>query len=77
MIHHTVGVYANGSKKQNGVKIENLADHIKYNMVYRPGRALFVDSVCLNEGYLSKEECALISKGLKGEKVDKDTAPYI
>lgn len=56
-LFHTMGVYRDGSRKNNGVIEEHLADHIEYNKTMRPGRALFVDGVCHNKGYLSEEEC--------------------
>ena len=50
MIHTTVGVYPNGQYKTNGVESEDLAQHIWYNMTFRPGRTLFVDGVLLYRG---------------------------
>ena len=50
MIHTTIGVYSNGSYKTNGVKCEDLANHIFYNMSARPGRALIVDNVVICKG---------------------------
>lgn len=79
MIHHTRGVYNNGSFKDNGVKSEHLASHIWYNLIFRPGRAFFVDGFCLNEGYLDKETIADIVDELENNPVIKtsDTAPYV
>jgi len=78
MIHHTMGVYNDGSRKHNGVASEDLASHIWYNLNLRPGRALFVDGFCLNEGYLSKERCEAIESELKAKPVimQKCTVPY-
>ena len=78
MIHHTVGVYNDGSRKTNGVTSENLAGHIKYNLTLRPGRAFFVDGYCLNEGYLSHARCKEIEKELQEAafRPPRDTAPY-
>lgn len=75
-IHHTAGFYANGDHKSNGVKSENLKDHIEYNVSWRPGRALFVDGKCVHQGYLSQDKCDEIEKKLEGATMDKDTAPY-
>ena len=50
MIHTTIGVYPDGSRKVNGVSSENLADHIQYNIRFRPGRAFFVDGKCIYRG---------------------------
>ncbi len=77
-IHTTIGVYANGDYKSNGVNPEHLEEHIQYNKDYRPGRALFVDGVCVNQGYLSDEEVADWTEKLKDEKYKKTkcTSPY-
>lgn len=76
MIHTSIGVYANGTFKTNGVSSENIVQHIGYNQQARPGRALFVDGVCLNKGYLSYEEVEEWLKRCKDIKHFKDTAPY-
>lgn len=52
IVHTTIGVYNSGDMKINGVKPEDLKDHIQYNKDYRPGRAFFVDGKCHNKGYL-------------------------
>ncbi len=79
MIHHTMGVYNDGSRKHNGVLSEDLASHIWYNITMRPGRALFVDGYCLNEGYLDKVKIEAIEVDLKQNPVvmPRDTAPYV
>jgi len=56
IIHTTIGVYPNSEFKMNGVRPEHLEDHIEYNIKHRPGRALFVDSKCVNRGDLSWNE---------------------
>lgn len=78
MIHHTVGVYSDGSRKWNGVTSENIAGHIYYNLNMRPGRAFFVDGLCLNKGYLTPERCKEIEKELQDAafRPTRDTAPY-
>lgn len=50
MIHTTIGLYPNGEFKVNGVKSENLTDHINYNINMRPGRALILDTFVIYEG---------------------------
>ena len=77
MIHHTAGYYGDGSRKTNGVKSENLAKHIQYNLIMRPGRAFFVDGICIHTGYLASERCKEIERELSGIKANKDTAPYV
>jgi len=54
-IYSTIGVYANGNKKYNGVLPQDLIPHITYNLQFRPGRAFFVEGQCLNSGYLDEE----------------------
>lgn len=51
-VHTTVGVYNNNDFVINGVAPEHLKYHIEYNQKMRFGRALFVDGVCVNKGYL-------------------------
>lgn len=77
-VHHTMGVYNNGDRVHNGVLPADLSDHIEYNKVMRFGRALFVDGVCHNEGYLGKERCDAIEAELKANPVvmTRCTAPY-
>ena len=78
MIHTTIGVYNTEGVpyKTNGVPSENLADHIKYNIQMRPGRALFLDGVCIWNGYLTWERCEAMEPELKKVKITKDTQPY-
>lgn len=76
MIHFTIGYYANGESKANGVMSENLASHIDYNLTMRPGRAFFVDGKCLNQGYLDKARCDEIEKEIASQVATRDTQPY-
>lgn len=48
-IIHTMGLYPDGSVKNNGVLEEDLPEHIKYQEC-RPGRAFFVDGICIYKG---------------------------
>jgi hypothetical protein len=76
-IHHSVGVYSDLSYKQNGVAEEHLAEHINYNKKYRFGRALFVDGVCVYEGYLIAESLEKAKQIVMGiTPITKDTQPY-
>jgi hypothetical protein len=77
-IHHTRGVYSDGSFKDNGVADTSLKEHVEYNLKMRPGRALFVDGKCVNQGYLTREQCDRIERQLKKNPIHmkKDTAPY-
>lgn len=79
-IYTTVGVYNNGDYKMNGVKESNLLEHIKYNLEYRPGRAFFVDGVCLHKGNLDNDRIELWEFEINNQpkfKMSVDTAPYI
>jgi hypothetical protein len=73
-IYYTKRVYNNNDETDNFVKPEDIADHEKYNLTYRPGTAFFVNGVCKNEGYLGKERCDVISQriieGMKEGSLD-------
>ena len=91
MIHTTVGVYPNGQYKTNGVKSEDLAQHIWYNTTFRPGHTLFVDEVLIYKGIgfsdkLKEEWCGGIEGRFDIEPTGKITtikkkiqctAPYV
>lgn len=77
-IHVTIGVYANGETKYNGVDADDLMSHIAYNKKMRFGRALIVDGECVYEGVVSKE---VINKAIEDYKTNpiiykKPTIPY-
>lgn len=76
MIHTTIGVYSDGSCKVNGVKSENLAEHLAYNINYRPGRALLLNGLILYKGFLGKNNLAKALAKHGHIKVKEDTAPY-
>lgn len=76
MIHTCRGAYASGDIVNNGVSSENLAEHIWYNLRMRPGRALFVDGLCLNKGYLSIAQIEEQEKQLETLRITEDTTPY-
>ena len=73
-----MGVYRDGSRKNNGVIEKDLEAHIEYNKTMRPGRAFFVDGKCVNEGYLSTEECQAIEKEWLDNPIimTRQTIPY-
>jgi hypothetical protein len=76
-IHHTVGVYPDGSMKHNGVPDDHLAAHIAYNKEFRPGRALFVDGVCVYEGACRPETIAVAAKLITATPpITRDTRQY-
>ncbi len=77
MIHTTIGLYANGSFKMNGVKPEHLEEHLLYNKTYR-SRAMFVDGKCVDKGYISDDKVKAFEERIKIEnlKANKCTAPY-
>jgi len=51
-LYHTRGLNANGTTQDNSVARMDLANHIEYNLTFRPGRALFVHGICVNTGGL-------------------------
>lgn len=76
VIHTTIGVYPNGDYKVNGVCSENLADHIHYNLTYRPGRAFVLDGVVLYKGSCPSEAFILsIRRDIPNATID--TIPYV
>ena len=79
MIHTTVGLYANGEFKINGVPSDKLARHIKYNMNHRWGRGFFLDGICIHKGYLDSHmvhEMELMLESDPKYKALVDTGPY-
>ena len=79
-IHTTIGVYKNGDYKINGVMNCNLILHIRYNLDFRFGRALFVDGTCINKGYLTDEEVIEWAAKIRNNPIyfrTKDTQPYV
>lgn len=80
MIHTTIGLYANGSFKINGVLPADLKNHVEYNLKYRVGRSFFVDGKCLNKGYHTDQEIKDFEERIKNDidfKAVKCTAPYV
>lgn len=77
-LHHSRGVYPNGFHKDNGVHPDHLAEHLKYNVTWRPGRALFVDGKCVNFGGVGEERCREIEIALSEQPVvmDRCNVPY-
>lgn len=57
MIHASISIYANGEQVLNGVRSEDLASHISFNLSCRWGRALIVDGHLITKGYLDISEC--------------------
>lgn len=76
--HYTLGAYNTpGCFKSNGVDPAHLVDHIEYNLMMRPGRALFVDGKCLFVGYLGHERCLDIEQqDIARRTATRCTAPY-
>lgn len=52
-LYHSRGIYADRSMQDNHVRHEDLATHIEYNLLFRPGRTFFVEGHCLNRGAAS------------------------
>lgn len=70
MNHVTIGVYNSDEYKINIVKPEHLKGHVEYNMSWRWGRALFVDGVCVYNGYLSEEDIVEWTKKISEMNID-------
>jgi hypothetical protein len=64
MLHHVRGVYLNGQFEDSKVKSEDLANHLYYDIHFRPGRALFLDGKCLHKGHLEMSRCMDIQNAL-------------
>jgi hypothetical protein len=74
----TVGVYASGNFKTNIVKPEHLEHHLRYNKELRPGRALFLNGTCVQQGYLSDEEVKVWEEKIEGMTFNRSVSsqPY-
>lgn len=74
-IHTTLGVYPDGTWKVNGVPAAMLRDHVRYNLTYRPGRALVVDGTVVYPG--GGVTAAQIAHAFrKTPRCTSDTQPY-
>ena len=78
--HLTLGVYPNGQYMFNGVREEDLEDHIQYNKTFRPGRLLYVDGQRVYDGMV--KDCSkydrVAAEFYKRHNIDmsKPTLPY-
>ncbi len=78
-INTTIGVYANGDMKFNGVPDDKLEGHVQYNTTMRAGRALFVNGKCVHKGNLNDDLIALLERQFSSDSkyvLHKDTKPY-
>lgn len=77
-IHHVMAVYPNGDRIHNGVHSDHLDGHLKYNKLFRPGRAVFVNGKCVFQGHLTKQTCSAIEQELQKTPVlmRNITIPY-
>lgn len=67
--HSKVGVYANGERKEvDNIPDSYLINEVEYDIMYRIGRALFIDSTFIYEGDLTIERCMEIEKELKNKQ---------
>lgn len=76
LVYPSIGVYNNHERVYNGVASEHIVHHIRYNLCYRPGRALFVNGVCINKGYLSETECENMINELQTNPYTPTEASY-
>lgn len=58
-------VYNNGDRVPKTLPRADAIKEVEYNAYSRPGCAVFVFSVCVQEGYLGRERCAAISEELE------------
>lgn len=72
----TIGLYRDDTFKINGVKPEHLIDHINYNKVHRPGRALFLEGKCIYQAGFSSDVIKKFEEKIKDIKMEKVTIPY-
>lgn len=54
MNHLTLGIYPSKKMVYNVVREEDLQDHIDYNLIFRPGRLLYVDGKRMNNGCMKE-----------------------
>ena len=80
-LHICVGIYPNGDMVTNTVHGSHLADNVKYNDDFRPGRFYFVDGEYACGGMLKEpfqsRRIAEIKEKIKDVKPENhDSAPY-
>ncbi len=77
-VFSTIGVYISKERKYNGVARDDLKAHVQYNLDMRWGRALFVEGVCVNQGYLDNSNTSRLEKEFeeKPHVPERVTAPY-
>lgn len=76
--HHTRRLYPSGRYVDNGVREENLATHLEYNRVNRPGCALLVDGKVVYKGLIRLDVITAMEMRLKNFPMTyhRDTSPY-
>lgn len=74
-VYHSRRYYNNGDYIDNGVLVQHLEDHIDYNCKMRPGTALFIEGLCVNKGYLSKDRIDGIAIELKRLQIKIPATP--
>lgn len=76
--HICIGVYSSGDYKVNIVEDAHLESNVEYNRVFRPGRAYFVDGVCVQKGYLNDLAIDEWADKIKTFNIDssRSTVPY-
>lgn len=77
----TFGLYPDNSWKRNGVEVvSDFIAHITYNLIFRPGRAFFINDILVYEGIgVTDEQSHNFSLEIKNTPtmlVDKCTRPY-
>ena len=76
-VYTAIGVYNNGDMICNGVKKAHLVHNILYNLKIRPGRALFLEGICINSGYLDSERVLNLEKKFMESPISQTNASYV
>lgn len=77
-MHIITRVYNDGSRHQTKpLPASDAIRVMKYNMLYRPGCAVFLDDVCVAAGYLSWDRVSAIAEELTEEIYEKRPAIHI
>lgn len=71
-MHVVTRVYNDGSRHQTKpLRAEDAIRVMKYNMLYRPGCAVFMDDVCVARGYLDWDRVSAIADELTQSMEEK------
>ena len=74
-IVHSRRVAVSGDYVDNGVRKMYLLEHMRYNIFWRFGQALFINGQCVYEGTLSHEKCIEIELELARLQISISETP--